>query len=314
MILSILIVSFNTKGMLEQCLRSIRTHPPAESYEVFVVDNGSKDGSPELVAEQFSEVRLIANPDNRGFAAANNQALALATGDIILFLNSDTCLLPDSLGPLLRRLDEQPQVGIVGPTEEFEGGPAYPTICPAPGLWFLFLTHTGLRHYFYTNARINPYRQVWERARRSGEPVAVDWLSGACLMVRRRVLKEVGCFDEGYFFYMEETDLCERARRAGWLVEYVPQGRIVHHGGGSSEKARGGLLTLSGTVSELRYFQKHRSGLELLFLKGLLFVEFAVKLLIVRWSDPRRWAYRQILRAIVGLRPVAITKEDLCPY
>ncbi len=311
--LSILIVSFNTKALLEQCLQSIRRHLPSESYEVFVVDNGSTDGSPALVAERFPEVRLIANSDNRGFAAANNQALPLAKGEVILFLNSDTCLLPDSLGPLLTRLEGQHGVGIVGPTERLEEGTAYPTICPSPDLWFLFLTHTGLRHYFYTNPRINPYRQIWELAYRSGEPVAVDWLSGGCLMVRRRVLEEVGPFDEGYFFYMEETDLCERARRAGWRIEYVPRGVIIHHGGGSSEKAKGGLLTLSGTVSELRYFRKHRSETEVLLLKALLFAEYTLKLLLVRSGDPRRWAYREILRTIMGLRPATVTKEDLCP-
>ena len=313
MTLSILIVSFNTKGMLEQCLQSIRRHSPSASYEVFVVDNGSTDGSPALVAERFPEVRLMANSDNRGFAAANNQALSLAKGEVILFLNSDTCLLPDSLRPLLTRLEEQPGVGIVGPTERLEAGTAYPTICPSPDLWFLFLSHTGLRHYFYTNPRINPYRQIWELAHRSGEPVAVDWLSGGSLMVRRRVLEEVGPFDEGYFFYMEDTDLCERARRAGWRIEYVPRGVIIHHGGGSSEKAKGGLLTLSGTVSELRYFRKHRSGLDMLLLKALLFAEYTLKLLLVRSNDPRRWAYREILRTIMGLRPATVMKEDLCP-
>jgi len=131
-------------------------------------------------------------------------------------------------------------------------------------------------------------------------------------MVRRRVLEEVGPFDEGYFFYMEETDLCERARRAGWRIEYVPRGVIIHHGGGSSEKAKGGLLTLSGTVSELRYFCKHRSRIDLLFLKGLLFAEFTLKLLLARSSDPRRWAYREILAAVLGLRLPQITKGDLC--
>lgn len=314
MTLSILIVSFNTKGILEQCLQSIRRHPPSASYEVFVVDNGSTDGSPALVAERFPEVRLIANSDNRGFAAANNQALALSKGEIILFLSSDTCLLADSLGPLLTRLGEQHRVGIVGPTERLEEGTAYPTICPFPDLWFLFLTHTGLRHYFYANPRINPYRRIWELARRSGQPVAVDWLSGACLMVRRRLLEEVGPFDEGYFFYMEETDLCKRARRAGWSIEYVPRGLIIHHGGGSTGKARGGLLTLSGTVGELRYFRKHRSGTELLLLKALLFAEFTLKLLLVRSSDPRRWAYWEILRTIMGLRPATVTKGDVCPH
>ncbi len=312
MTLSILIVSFNTKGLLEQCLQSIRRHPPSESYEVFVVDNGSTDGSPALVTEQFPEVRLIANSDNRGFAAANNQALPLAKGEVILFLNSDTRLLPDSLGPLLTRLKEQQGVGIVGPTERLEEGTAYPTICPSPDLWFLFLTHTGLRHYFYTNPRINPYRQIWELAHRSGEPVAVDWLSGGCLMARRRVLEEVGPFDEGYFFYMEETDLCERARRAGWRIEYVPRGVIIHHGGQSEGKVRGGLLTLSGTLGELRYFAKHRRVAELFLLKCLILVEFLLKLLLTKRNDPRRWAYREVLESVLGLRLAHITKEDLC--
>lgn len=313
-ILSIIVVSFNTKELLAGCLASIRRCPPPVSFETIVVDNGSTDGSPEMAAKQLPEAHLLVNPDNRGFAAANNQALPIAKGEIILFLNSDTCLLENSLPPLLRRLTEQPRVGIVGPTEQFENGTAYPTICPAPDLRFLFLTHTGLRQHFYTNPRLNPYRQIWERAYRDGEPVAVDWLSGACLMVRRKVLDEVGPFDEGYFFYMEETDLCERTRKAGWIVEYVPQGRIIHHGGGSSEKTRGGLLTLSGTVSELRYFRKHRSGTELMLLKCFLCIEFFLKLLIAKRGDSRRWAYREIFRMLLDKRPTAVMKEDLCPH
>lgn len=311
--LSILIVSFNTIDLLERCLESIRQFPPVPTFEVFVVDNGSRDGSSDMVAQRFPEVHLLANPDNKGFAAANNQALPLAKGDLVLFLNSDTCLLQDSLLPLLSRLHEAPRVGIVGPTELFTDGKAYPTICPSPDLGFLFLTHTGLRHRFYRSARINPYRKIWERAYESGQPVVVDWLSGSCLMVRRQVLEEVGWFDDGYFFYMEETDLCERARKAGWLVEYVPQGQIIHLGGGSAHQAKGGLLTLSGTVSELRYFQKHRTVIELLLLRGLLFAEFTLKLLLAGWADPRRWAYRQILRTVLGLRPALIMKDDVCP-
>lgn len=312
MTLSILIVSFNTKGMLEQCLQSIRRYPPSESYEVFVVDNGSRDGSPEMVMERFPDVQLIRNAENRGFAAANNQALQVAKGENILFLNSDTELVKRSLDPLIKHLDGHPEVGIVGPTEQLPNGHPYPTICPFPNLFTIFLNHTGLRSRFNQNAWINPYRVLWENARATGDAIAVDWLSGAGLMVRRKVLEPIGFFDERYFFYMEETDLCKRIKVNGWQVVFVPTAVIIHHGGQSEDKVRCGLLTLSGTLGELRYFTKHRHVAELFLLKCLILVEFLLKLLFATRRDPRRWAYREVLRAVVGLRQSQITKEDLC--
>jgi len=312
MTLSIVIVSFNTLELLTRCLASIRRLPPGVSFETFVVDNGSTDKSPEMVAERFPNVRLIRNEANRGFGAANNQALQLAKGENILFLNSDTELLPGSLDPLIMYLESNPTVGVVGPTEQTGDGIPYPTICPFPDLFFLFLTHTGLRHRFYRNRVINPYRHLWEKAQVTGEPTVVDWLSGAGLMVRRKVLEEIGPFDERFFFYMEETDLCKRARAAGWLVVFVPTAVIIHHGGQSEGKVRGGLLTLSGTLSELRYFTKHRRVAELFLLKCLILVEFLLKLLLTKRNDPRRWAYREVLESVLGLRLAQITKEDLC--
>lgn len=312
-VLSIIIVSFNTRTLLAQCLASIRRHPPPVPFETIVADNDSGDGSPEMVETDFPEVRLIRTGANVGFGAANNRGLQAAKGGVLFFLNSDTELLPGTIAPLLERLHGNPRVGIVGPTEQDTKGVPYPTICPAPDLRYLALTHTGLRHRWYRNVWINPYRRIWEQALATGRSVAVGWVSGASLMVRRPVLDQVGAFDEGYFMYMEETDLCERARKSGWLVEFVPGALVTHHGGGSSEQARSGILTLSGTVSELRYFRKHRSAWELLLLKGLLGVEFALKLVIVRRNDPRRWAYVEILKALAGLRPVAVTRQDLCP-
>ncbi len=312
MTLSIVIVSFNTRELLARCLISIRRFPPEVSFETFVVDNGSTDKSPEMVAERFPNVHLIRNEENRGFAAANNQGLEIAAGEFVLFLNSDTELLPGSLDPLIMYLESNPTAGIVGPTEQAGDGIAYPTICPFPGLPFLFLTHTGLRHRFYKNRVINRYRRLWEKAQLTGEPTVADWLSGAGLMIRRKVLDEVGFFDERYFFYMEETDLCKRARAADWLVVFVPTAVIIHHGGQSEGKVREGLLTLSGTFSELRYFAKHRIAAELFLLKCLILVEFLLKLLLTKWRDPRRWAYREVLGAVLGLRLAQITKEDLC--
>jgi len=308
---SIIIVSFNTKDLLIKCLASIRRYPPSVSCEVIVVDNGSRDGSPDAVERGFPEVSVIRNGENLGFGAANNRGLRDARGEIILFMNSDTELLPASLEPLLDRLAQQSDVGIVGPTEQLHEGTPYPTICPAPDFRYVFLTHTKLRYRWYWNSRINPYRLMWECALTSGQPVRVDWLSGASLMVRRVVLDQVGAFDEGYFMYMEETDLCERVRRAGWGVEYVPAGRIIHHGGGATNKVKRGVLTLSGAVSELRYFAKHRSRGELLLLKGFLFMEFLARLAVSGLTDPRRWACREVVRMILGLRPVSVTKADI---
>jgi len=310
--LSIITVSFNTRELLEQRLRSVQLYPPTVSFEEIVVDNGSTDKSPEMVAERFPNVRLIRNEENRGFAAANNQGLQMATGEFVLFLNSDTELLPASLDPLVMYLESNPTVGVVGPKEQTGDGIPYPTICPFPDLPFLFLTHTGLRHRFYKNRMINPYRRLWEKARLTGEPTVVDWLSGASLMVRRKVLDEVGFFDERYFFYMEETDLCKRARAAGWLVVFVPTAVIIHHGGQSEGKVRRGLLSLSGTLGELYYFRKHRSTFALFLLRCLLSAEFCLKLLLTKRNDPRRWAYREVLGAVLGLRLAQITKEDLC--
>ncbi len=310
--LSITTVSFNTRELLERRLRSAQLYPPAVSFEEIVVDNGSTDKSAEMVAERFPNVRLIRNDENRGFAAANNQGLQIAAGEIVLFLNSDTELLPGSLDPLIMYLESSPTVGVVGPTEQTGDGMPYPTICPFPDLSFVFLTHTGLRHRFYKNRAINPYRRLWEKARLTGEPTVVDWLSGASFMVRRKVLEEIGFFDERYFFYMEETDLCKRACAAGWLVVFVPYAAIIHHGNGSTGKAPGGLLTLSGTLSELRYFSKHHTRPECLILKCLLCCEMLLKFVIAGQADPRQWAYWEILRAIFGRRPTHVIREDLC--
>lgn len=310
-LLSIIIVSFNTRDLLAGCLRSIQRCPPPSPHETVVVDNASADGSPEMVQDEFPEVRLLQTGANLGFGAANNRGLQTAKGDVVLFLNSDTELLPHGLEPLLRRLQDHPRLGIVGPTEEGSSGIPYPTICPEPTLGYLLLTHTGLRHRLYRHAWINPYRRLWEEALRGKSPVTVGWVSGASLMVRRAVLDQVGPFDEGYFMYMEEADLCTRARRAGWGVEFVPAGRVKHHGGGSSQKAREGLLTLSSAVSELRYFSQHRRRTELFCLRGLLFAEYLLMLLLTPWSNPRRWAYREILRLILGRRDARILRNDL---
>jgi len=307
---SIVIVSFNTKYYLHRCLDSIRRYPPSFSYEIIVVDNASGDGSPEMVSLLFPETTLIRSSKNLGFAAANNLAINVAGGELIFFFNSDAELLPGSLEPLIEHFQMNPETGIVGPTEQFENGNPYPTICPSPSLSFVFFNHTGLRRRFYRNRLINPYRRLWEQAQKSKIPTEVDWLSGASLMIRRKVLDKIGLFDEKYFFYMEETDLCERARRSGWKVKFIPEAKVVHHGGQSTGNAKTGFLTLSGAMGELHFFKKFRNRIEVLLLAGLLAVEYSLKLLITGVNDPRRWAYHGIIQITLGFRKAGVTRED----
>ena len=308
--LSIIIISFNDSDYLNRCLLSIQTHPPACSYEVIVIDNGSWGSSVKHVAESFSEVHLFRNDENLGFAAANNQGIRKSTGSTLFFLNSDTKLLPGAFQILLRILEEHPEVGIVGPTELHPSGRAYPSISPLPSLLNIFLTHTNLRHRFYRYRWFHPYRRKWEAALADNTPIPVDRVSGATLMVRRRVLDVIGFFDETFFFYMEETDLCKRAHDNGWEIYFVPRARIIHLGGTATKKVGNGILSLAGILGELNYFKKHKSTLELIGLRVLLFFEYACKYLCVGRKDPRQWAFRETLYAVLSLRPWVILPKD----
>ena len=308
--LSIIIVSYNSWKYLNRCLASIDKYPPGATFEIILVDNCSSDGSPEKVAKHYPHVKLIRNKNNSGFAAANNKGILLSNGDFVLFLNSDTELLPNSLDPLIQYLIENPCAGIVGPTEQSARGLPYPSISPFPDLSYLFLTHTSLRHRFYRYKWFHPYRRLWERAQASKKPILVDWVSGASLMIRRKLLDEVGAFDEGYFFYMEETDLCTCAQFAGWETYFIPTAKITHHGSISTRHVKNGLLSLSGALGELYYFKKHRKHFELMLLRELLLLEYALKYFLIKSHDPRRWAFKEILRAVLGFRPWKITEND----
>jgi GT2 family glycosyltransferase len=207
-----------------ECLRSLA----GGAAEVFVVDNASEDGSAEAVRALRPEVTLIANAANEGFARANNQALRLAQGRYVCLLNPDTEVQPGALGRLQAALDRDPQLGIVGPRLLNPDGS---------------LQSAGLR--FPSRADLAggaiPWGRPARRPRRrhaARESVAeCDWLLGACMMIRREVLEQVGLLDEAYFMYGEEKDLCYRAKQAGWRVACVPEAEVVHHGGQSADQA-----------------------------------------------------------------------------
>lgn len=250
--LSVVIVSYNVRTLLARCLASLaaQPHPPAE---VIVVDNASTDDSVEAVRKQFSQVRLIENAENRGFAAASNQGLRTAQGRFLCLLNPDTELFPGALDALAAFLDASPNVGVVGPTLLYPDGRyqhaafRFPTLAMAL-IDFFPLNHRLLNSRLYGRYPIAMHEKAF----------AMDFPLGACMMVRREICDEIGLLDEQFFMYCEEVDWCRRTKQAGWEIMHVPEARVVHHEGQSTRQASGRMF-VELHRSRFKLFAKHCS-------------------------------------------------------
>ncbi len=256
--LSIIIVSWNTRELLARCLASVLAQASAldraitearPSLQIVVVDNASNDGSARLVRARFPQVQLVANTDNVGFARANNQAISLCTGRYILLLNPDTEVQPGALEALVTFMDRHPRAGAAGARLLDEDGSLYPSCTPAPTLlrefWRLFHLDAVWPVASYQMRR-------WELT----VPREVDVVQGACLILRREALDQVGLLDEDYFIYSEEVDLCHRLRRQGWQLWWVPQAVVTHHGGQSTRQVAQAMF-LRLYQGKVLYFRKH---------------------------------------------------------
>jgi N-acetylglucosaminyl-diphospho-decaprenol L-rhamnosyltransferase len=241
--LVIVTVSFNTRDLLADCLESALSGLERSSLvgEVWVVDNASTDGSADMVRQRFPTIQLVAHDENLGFAAGNNLALrSMGLGEKsrprhVLFLNPDTRVVDDALGVMVRFLDSTPVAGAVGARLVHGDGSLQHSAFTFPGLMQILLDFFPLHHRL-VDSRINGRysRQLYE----AGEPFAVDHPLGAALMVRARTLAQVGSFDEHFFMYCEEIDLCRRMGAAGWQIYCVPQAEIVHLVGQSTRQFR----------------------------------------------------------------------------
>ena len=256
--LSILIVSWNVRELLAAALEALPAAAPA-TWEAIVIDNASQDDSAAMVAERFPDVTLIRNAANAGFGRANNQGIALARGRYVLFLNSDTVTPPAALARLVGFMDAHPEAGACGPRLLLPDGHPQPYAFggdPRPA----YLIRRGWR-------RLVRDRALHDWA--AGETQAVDWVSGACLLVRREALQQVGGFDEAFFMYFEDNDLCLRLRKAGWQVVYCPQVSITHVGGQSLKQNV--LAQRAYQDSLVHFYRKHYSRLAQVWLAaGLL--------------------------------------------
>ncbi|GAB4451538.1 MAG: glycosyltransferase family 2 protein [Anaerolineae bacterium] len=262
--LSILIVTYYPGDLVRDCLRSLPAGAGERSTEVIVIDNASGDGTAARIASEFPHVRLIANADNRGFAAANNQGLQVARGRYLLLLNPDVVVHPGALAEMAAYLDDNPTVGIVGPrTLDGEGRVALTAHVPysvATLLWRYLAIDRLFPNHVYGH-----YRSACQHAT---SPFDVGVVQGSCLMLRAALYQQIGGLDETFFLFAEENDFCARAIEAGWRVSYLPSACVTHYES-SSVSRYVPVKVRSHHISPLYYFRKRgREGAVLMLKVG----------------------------------------------
>jgi len=259
--LSVIIVNWNSKELLLPCLDSIYQTCQGVAMEVFVIDNASTDGSGE-VKERFPKVTFIQNQKNVGFAMANNQALRLSKGNYLLLLNPDTKMKEGAIERLVSLMESSPEAGVVGAQLLNDDGSKQNSIANFPSLATEFLNKSLLRWLFP--------KQFPGKERDYSNPLEVDSVIGACMMVRREAMDQVGLLDEEYFLFLEETDWCYRMKKEGWKVYHIPQAEIYHFQGKSAEREKR-KAKIEYYRSRYYFFKKNRGGLqEFILLIGLM--------------------------------------------
>jgi len=228
--LTIIIVTWNTREMTRVCLQSIQRVDPDQAWDIVVVDNASRDGTAEMVRVEFPRVRLIVNRENLGFGRANNLALRRVDTDYALLLNSDAELTANAVNECLRFMEVHPDVAVAGGQLIYPDGRLQNSIAPFPSL-LTELTNKSLLQMLF------PRKFPGKRLRIEG-PLEVDSVIGAAMILRVAAVSSVGFFDEDYFFFLEETDLCFRLRQNGWKVFFLPHARFIHHQGRSVAQAK----------------------------------------------------------------------------
>ena len=292
--LSVIILNWNTQALLEKCLESLVCGQSEIALEVIVVDNASEDDSRTMVRDQFPQVKLICNPKNLGFGAGNNVALPAATGRYVMFLNSDTVVMAGAMALLVRYADAHPDIGILGPKLLNGDGSLQYSCRSYPNLATGFFRNTPLgrlfpKNRFNTDYLLKDYDHV--------APRDVDWVSGAALMIRGSLLERIGGFDEDFFMYCEDVDLCWRCNHAPlilpetsvappqgaegtpaatWRVTYYPDAIIYHLIGKSSDLAPT-RMTYEFHRSQYLFYKKHYARSMPLVLRPFIPVGIALR-------------------------------------
>ena len=274
---SVIIVNWNSRDILRNCLRSVYKDFGRLSLEVLVVDNASSDGSVELVHEEFPQVGLICNDENLGFSSANNQAIRNSNGRYILLLNNDAYLLEDALEKMVRFMDSHPQAAALGPKLLNEDGSTQPSTNNFPALGAMALNKLIGKSPLATRLMGEFSMQHWGY----GHTRQVDMVTGACMMIRREALEEVGLFDENIFMYHEETDLCYRMKKAGWKVYFYPDAKCVHLLVKGRERSNYYPRQFVHCQTQLYFYRKHYSKVKVEFYKLVRRIVIALEIMVV---------------------------------
>lgn len=272
--LSIAIVSHNTRVLMLDCLRSLFESTLAIRFEVIVVDNDSKDETVEAIRASYPTAHLIVNHENRGFSKGVNQALEVGTGRYLLMLNSDTRVRRQALDRMVGCLDGDPEIGAVGCKQWTENGRLYQSCFPFPSIRDHLIHASFLRKCAPTWQEALAARQAIDCAKSQD----VDWINGACLMVRTDLMRACGGLDEGYFMYFEDVDLCRVLHQRGYRIRHLADADIVHLIGRSGERDRT-RLSLVWEFSRIRYVEKHFPLFERWIMKAWIALGAVVRLI-----------------------------------
>jgi len=289
--LSVVIPSWNTRDYLRACLQHLEA-AEKPTCEVIVVENGSQDGSLELLEQEFPGVRLIRNAENQGFARGSNQGMREAQGEYVLLLNTDTEVAPDAITRLLDFLERNPGHAAVAPRLVSRDGSTQRTVQEFPTLRTALFFSTPLERWFPESRELRRYfMRDWDQESSRD----VDQPPAACLLLRRSVLEQVGLFDEELWLFYNDVDLSRRIRAAGWKTHYLAEARVLHHVGASTSKFADFLAVWQ--KDRLAFYRKHHGRLGGLWLKG------CVSLTFLDWAL-RQWGARVRGRPAEPVRPM----------
>lgn len=302
--LSIIIVNWNTRELVKNCLESIFNTTRDFPVRAIVVDNASIDGSPQMIRSRFPMVHLVENQENAGFARASNQGIKLAETKYILLLNPDTVVLPGALNSLVDFMDTHPQAGAAGSMVLNPDGSLQTSCYVSPTLHREFIRLFHLEGIFPKST----YRMdSWDK----DLPRAVDIIQGDCLLLRKTALDQVGTLDESFFIYSEDVDICRRLQQASWEIYWVPQAQLIHHGGQSTRQVAAEMF-LKLHQGKTMYFRKHHGKQAAFGYKILLAIAALPRLLLFPWAalapNPQKEQYqnlvanyRRLLTALPGM-------------
>ncbi len=277
---SIILVNYNGKEILPDCLNSIEKFIDIPNYEIIIVDNASSDSSVELLAVNYPQIHLVKQIENRGFGAGNNVGAKFSSGEFLFLLNPDTVLTSNILPHLIELMQIDPQVGIIGPKLLNPDGSLQISVSPA----------LGIKGEYQARRLHRDYKNISQQSlieQKFQEIQEVDIVVGAAFFIRSSLFYELGGFDENFFMYFEESDLCQRVQYQGYKIIYTPHVSLIHLKGYSIQKAAN-IMSIQYRRSQIYYYQKHRPLWEQILLRIYLFYKFFVEFITTNNPNSRK--------------------------